>query len=290
MARRILVLGGTKYVGKHLVSKLLANGDDIFIATRGNNPIPNGCTFIKYDRDSKDVKLSINRPWDIVYDQSCYSSESLFNLKNVINSSGKYIFTSSQAVYPNGLNLEEDSIDLNDNRLISEYKINKYGLEKLKSEMYIYKNANHPMILRLPVVVGLNDPLQRVQNLISKISTNAIMLPQGNPLFNLIDEFDAAECLYQLSYVDMKGAINAASQEIISAEQCCQYLAKLLNIKLNINATENFDFSAFDLIKAESKTLSLKRQAVIGLNLKSAFKSLQEAAINNYERIKNVRI
>src|SRR5688500_4451829 len=99
--RNILLLGGTGYFGKHLVKMLLANGDNVCIATRGIAEIPVGCTFVKYDRMCGE-KLLLNDRWDVVYDQSCYTSDCLSGVADIITNCDKYVFTSSQSVYPPG--------------------------------------------------------------------------------------------------------------------------------------------------------------------------------------------
>ena len=54
---KILVMGGTRFVGKSLVGKLLSQNHDIDIFTRGNKSNPEKTNLIKGDR---------NNPEDIV--------------------------------------------------------------------------------------------------------------------------------------------------------------------------------------------------------------------------------
>ena len=48
---KILVMGGTRFVGKSLVSKLLNQNHDIDIFTRGNKSNPDNTNLIKGDRN-----------------------------------------------------------------------------------------------------------------------------------------------------------------------------------------------------------------------------------------------
>ena len=48
---KILVMGGTRFVGKSLVQKLLKQNHVIDVFTRGNNPCPSGANLIKGDRN-----------------------------------------------------------------------------------------------------------------------------------------------------------------------------------------------------------------------------------------------
>ena len=47
---KILVMGGTRFVGKSLVSKLISHNYDIDIFTRGNKSNPDNTNLIKGDR------------------------------------------------------------------------------------------------------------------------------------------------------------------------------------------------------------------------------------------------
>lgn len=261
--RNILVLGGTGYFGKHLVKMLLTHGDRVTIATRGVNQIPQGCSFIHFDRN-KDSDIVLINNWDIIFDQSGYSSDSLNNLINIIPRCGKYIFTSSQAIYPPNLAIEEESLE---HHCFDNYKqiINDYGMEKLKAESFIKNLTSRYIFPRFPVVVGLNDPRQRVQTLIDKILSRAIYLPASNPLLQMLDEFNAAQTLFDLSFKQFTGAINIASEDNISVENLCYMIAQHFNIELNITWSQNYKASPYDLVKLESKTLATKKQCVLGL-------------------------
>ena len=68
---KILVMGGTRFVGKSLVGKLLSQNHHIDIFTRGNKNNPEKTNLIKGDRNNLEsiVKLS-NEKYDVVYDIS----------------------------------------------------------------------------------------------------------------------------------------------------------------------------------------------------------------------------
>jgi len=99
---KVLVIGGTRFMGIHLVHSLIINKHDVTIATRGMTPDDFGSTVkrIIIDRSNGDSirnALSKNK-YDIVYDNLAYCSNDvkliLENLK-----CEKYILLSSTAVY-----------------------------------------------------------------------------------------------------------------------------------------------------------------------------------------------
>ena len=68
---KILVMGGTRFVGKSLVGKLLSHNHDIDIFTRGNKDNPEKTNLIKGDRNSLEAILMLrNKKYDVVYDIS----------------------------------------------------------------------------------------------------------------------------------------------------------------------------------------------------------------------------
>ena len=274
MNRNILVVGGTSYFGKHLVNILIEAGEKVWVATRGNNSINPNASFIYFDR-FKDKPLDTKIIFDIVYDQSCYSSSSLRNLTHILSSCGMYILTSSQAVYSNGWSIIEESINYNK---VDEYinKINSYGFEKLKAEAYIARYTDRYVCPRFPTIIGKNDPRMRLQNLITQVKTGYISLPETNPFFQYLYEQDAAHSLYKLSLTTHQGPINIANPNPISVKSLCELIANKLNQRLHIEWSRDFKFEPFDLIKSETKTLNTVKQGVINLNYKNINEIIEE--------------
>src|SRR5204862_6846515 len=73
----LLVLGGTRFLGRHLVDAALARGDDVTIFTRGRQPVPWGSrvTALVGDRDPRiapGLATLEHGAWDAVVDTSGY--------------------------------------------------------------------------------------------------------------------------------------------------------------------------------------------------------------------------
>ena len=74
MADEVLVLGGSAFVGKHLVEGLVARGAGVTVLNRGRTPaaLPDGVARLVADRTDP-VQMSdalTGRDWDAVYDVS----------------------------------------------------------------------------------------------------------------------------------------------------------------------------------------------------------------------------
>ena len=114
---KVLFFGGTRFVGKALVSRLLAKGHEIFVFTRGNLPVPKETTHIKGDRaDDDDLKKISGHSFDLIVDSS---GRNLEETQRLLKFSGlpsfRFIYISSAGVYENTQFLplgEESPIDI----------------------------------------------------------------------------------------------------------------------------------------------------------------------------------
>ncbi len=100
---KVLFFGGTRFVGKALVSGLLAKGHEIFVFTRGNLPVPRNAIHIKGDRtNDDDLKKISEHSFDLIVDSS---GRSLEDTQRLIKFSGfpsfRFIYISSAGVYKN---------------------------------------------------------------------------------------------------------------------------------------------------------------------------------------------
>ena len=69
----VLVIGGTRFFGIHMVNKLLENGHQVTIATRGNTVVKfnNSVDKIIFDRNNDESikKTFLGKKYDIVIDK-----------------------------------------------------------------------------------------------------------------------------------------------------------------------------------------------------------------------------
>ena len=98
---KILIIGGTRFVGKALVSRLIEKGHDITLFTRGNNPLPSNVHHIRGDRFNKsDLVQLASSKWDVIADTS---GRKLVDTQLVLEFAGKpkfrFLYVSSAGVY-----------------------------------------------------------------------------------------------------------------------------------------------------------------------------------------------
>ena len=106
--RRVLVLGGSVFVGKHLVEALVGGGAQVSVLNRGRTPsvLPAGVEHIAADRtDKEQMRAALaRRDWDAVFDVSGFvmaaGGSDIDGLLDLLDGRvGSYVYTSSIMAY-----------------------------------------------------------------------------------------------------------------------------------------------------------------------------------------------
>lgn len=194
-----LIIGGTRFMGYLVVSKLLAIGEKVTILNRGQHPDPFGARVERLvaDRTSPDFEQVLKgRDFDAVVDFSAYTAHDVEGAASaLLNQTGHYIFISSGAVYmvQEGAALpcthpwseSQYSGRLSDPPTTPEDRANwEYGAGKLHAEARLAKawhETQFPVTcLRLPIVNGLRDPDRRLESYLWRIADGGpVLLPDG---------------------------------------------------------------------------------------------------------------
>ncbi len=97
---RLLILGGTVFLGRHVVAAALAAGHAVSIFHRGvSDPQPiDGVASLIGDRDG-DVAALVGRRFDAVIDCSGYTAEQARRTGDVLAAVDRYVFVSTRSVY-----------------------------------------------------------------------------------------------------------------------------------------------------------------------------------------------
>ena len=117
----ILVIGGNRFVGKKLVTRLLDESHQVTVLNRSGTG-PKKASIIKFDRNNKDDYNLINfQSYDCIVDMCLFKLEQFELIKDSIPVNTNYIFVSSGAV---------DYINTNS---FGDYAVEKMGVEKFVS-------------------------------------------------------------------------------------------------------------------------------------------------------------
>ncbi len=229
---KILVLGGTRFFGIHLVKDLLEKGHEVTIATRGKMPDPFGdrVNRLKVDRtDSSAMKDTFyGKEYDMVYDDIAYSSNDVKNaLENITCS--RYILVSTISVYDSfHMGIKEEEFDPYKGEIIwcnredFTYNITKQQAEKALFQEYKKQSS---VAVRFPLVIGKDDYTERLLFYVEHVK-------KGIPMYidNLEEELvfihskEAGKFLSFLSEKEYTGILNASSQGTLTLKEIISYV------------------------------------------------------------------
>lgn len=237
--KKVLVLGGTRFFGKHLVEALLKDGHDVTIATRGITEDSFGGTVKRLIVDREDEKQLASclegNNYDIVYDNLCYSSNAAKIVCEVLKGkTNKYIMTSSMAVYTPALNLLEEDFNPYEYAIVyGDRNDFNYGEGKRVAEAVVFQQATFPVVaVRFPVVIGENDYTKRLQIYVEHIvRKEPVAVNHLDGELSFIHEEAAGEFLAWCGMKDIEGPINACSNGVVSSREILHFIEENTGIK-----------------------------------------------------------
>ena len=244
---KILVMGGTRFVGKSLVQKLILQNHDIDIFTRGNNPNPKGSNLIKGDRNNlEDILKLKNKKYDIVFDISGRElSQTKILIESINENFDRFVYVSSAGVYQDNQELpinEKDPIS-KDSRHIGKYESEKWLIDNKIPftsfrPTYIYGPGNYNKIE--------NWFFERI------ISLKKVPIPfDGSLITQLGHVSDLTDAMIKcLSQIKTKNNIyNCSGEKGITIKGLVMICADVCNIDRN-----NIELLSFDYRKLDPKS------------------------------------
>lgn len=227
--KEILVLGGTRFVGRRLVTNLVKAGYEVTVANRsGLGDLDGTVRSIIFERSDIDsIKTTVGKNhYDAVFDMICYSPH---NAKVIVKniSTDKYIMISSSVVYDWGHGLKEEDFVAEDfllrdgtiEELAAKFGYKQgYKIGKMGAEHIIATQMNVPAIrVRFPVVMGLNDHTRRMESYVEAVQKKKrLYVDNLYSQFSTVYVENAAKYLENLLHVDYQGAINIADEGCLS--------------------------------------------------------------------------
>ena len=214
----ILIIGGTKFVGRALVDAALARGHQLTLFNRGRtNPdlYPN-VEIIQGDRDGQ-LNLLGDRSWDAVIDTCGYVPRVVGASAAALREKlGLYVFISTISVYApsDEANRDEDAplADQLEDPSAEEITGPTYGPLKVLSEravMVAYPDSH--LIIRPGLIVGPHDPTNRFTYWVTRMARGGrVLLPDAlDTPVQFIDVRDLADWTLHLMEAGQRGIYNA---------------------------------------------------------------------------------
>jgi nucleoside-diphosphate-sugar epimerase len=229
---KVLVLGGTRYFGVHLVNSLLCRGQAVTIATRGRRRDRFGdrverLVIERTDPDSLRGVLA-GRRFDAACDNLAFCPDDVkFLLDNL--DCGKYVMTSSAAVYSEmRLDLAESGFDPLSYRLRWGTGL-EYGEGKRQAESALFQRYGqfNPVAVRFPYVIGEDDYTGRLYFYVENIIKGQAMdIDNLDERMAFIRSDEAGDFLAWAAGQGFTGPVNAASKGTISLGEVIGYVER----------------------------------------------------------------
>jgi 2'-hydroxyisoflavone reductase len=227
---KLLILGGTRFVGHHLVTSALARNHEVTLFNRGKHrsEVSNDVETIYGDRNT-DLRKLQGRQWDAVVDTCGYLPRTVRASAEVLSDAvDRYVFISSQSVYEDnsvvGLDetapvatltneqLEEaNQIDSSGQASALTYGKMYGGLKALCEQAVEEVLPNRAFNIRPGLIVGPNDYTDRFTYWVVRVADGGEVLAPGRPerYVQFIDVRDLADWTVHMIERKETGAYNA---------------------------------------------------------------------------------
>lgn len=229
--KKVLVIGGTRFMGIHLVRRLLDLGNDVTIANRGY-------TDDDFGMYVKRVKLDITNPesvshalqgmiFDVVFDNLAYDARNVDNLLSNVKCH-RYVQLSSIGVYNKRLGMKEEMFNPQlhpcDLEPSQSYDEGKRKAESILAHKFKDVNA---ITVRIPYVTETDRLYHYCQCIITRTEMN---IPNVQDCVAFVQASEVGRFLPWVAAQDISGAINFASQGAITLELLINYIGEKLHV------------------------------------------------------------
>jgi nucleoside-diphosphate-sugar epimerase len=208
---RLLVIGGTVFLGRHVAETALARGHEVTVFHRGRHGrAPDGAEALIGDRTS-DLSALEGREWDAVIDTCGFAPEDVALTAGALaDRVGHYGFVSSGSAYadwPHAPVSEDSPVFESDER---EYGPLKAACERAAEAAL----PGRVLVARAGVIVGPHENIGRLPWWLRRLAAGGEVLAPGPPEaeLQLIDARDLAAWMLDMAEAGRGGAFNAIAQ------------------------------------------------------------------------------
>jgi nucleoside-diphosphate-sugar epimerase len=239
--KRVAVLGGTRYVGRRVVERLLRDGVEVTVVTRGLTPDPFGEAVIRRTADvssaralSEALTRADGEVFDVVLHQvAYYPAHARALLAATEGRARRLVVTSTIEVYhPDSLRdapptiaaataspHTEESLDLTAYPITDgvpwaepAYLEEHYGEGKRQVESLVLRAPVPTATVRLAHVLAPDDPTGRLRMLVDHVRSGTPIAVHAEPgATSFVHADQAAAALVQVMDHDVTGPINLAA-------------------------------------------------------------------------------
>jgi 2'-hydroxyisoflavone reductase len=218
---RILILGGTQFLGRHTVDVALERGHDVTLFNRGQTrpELFPDLEKLHGDRDG-DLSALAGRAFDAVVDTSGYVPRVVTQTIDALGDVGHYTFVSSISVYADLSSPPSEETPVAELAEPTEEVKEAYGELKADCEDLVRKRFPQAFIPRPGLIVGPWDPTGRFTYWPQRLAAGGRVLAPAPPdaSAQVIDVRDLAAWIVRAAENGTSGTYNAVDRPTTRAE------------------------------------------------------------------------
>ncbi len=226
---RLLVLGGTGFVGRHIVEYALARGDEVTLFNRGRTApdLFAGVELLRGDRAGDLRALAAGGPWDAAIDVTGYRPEDVAASSHLLAERVERLtFISTISVYAD-VSRPGTAEDAPLAAPTGARGRADYGALKVLCEQAVHAALpERALVVRPGIVAGPHDPTNRFSWWVARCARGGRVLAPGAPgrPIQLIDARDLAQFVVDMTGARATGTYNAVGADLTWDEMlaaCC---------------------------------------------------------------------
>jgi 2'-hydroxyisoflavone reductase len=218
---RILILGGTLFLGRHLVDAAVERGHEVTLFNRGKtNPglFPD-VERLHGDRDTGDLDALKGRRWEVVVDTSAYVPRVVSASAALLADAAEhYTFVSSLSVFTppsKDLLTEGDPVSTPADETSEDVKAYYGALKALCERAVEGAMPGRALVVRSGLLVGPYDPTNRFTYWVRRVARGGeILVPATDDPVQLIDARDAAAWMIAAAERRLAGTFHVTGRQL----------------------------------------------------------------------------
>lgn len=223
--RSVLVVGGTGFIGPHLVKTLVESGHRVTLFNRGKTNTHLFPELEKLKGDClKDVSALKGRRFDVVFNNIAFVPRAVRMMTEALPDSGFLVLVSTISVYRDlGQKSadEESPLATLEDPTVEEVGNGNYGaLKALCEQEALTRMKGRCAVVRPGLIVGPGDKTDRFTYWPARVARGGRMLCPGEPQWGVqfVDVRDLADFMVHLSQKQITGVFNALNDPVPMGE------------------------------------------------------------------------
>ncbi len=257
-----LLIGGTRFIGRHTVTEFREHGYDVTLFNRGNheNPFESDpdIAHVEGDRENESALEAAAESVDpdVVVDLVAYKPRDVETATRVFEDVDAYVYVSSGAVYrAEVIPKREDESPLYDctQEQAVDDSASSYGPRKAEGDRTVFRAADRgvaAMALRPPVVYGPHDYTDRLAYWVERVNTHdRVLLPgDGTNIWHRVYVKDVASAIRVIAESGKPGeAYNVGDRDIPTLAEMVELIAAVSDTGVELVPASERELSVADL-------------------------------------------